>query len=654
MSVLACLHAMSARGDGTACYRITVVDSATGRGVPLVELRTTNDTRYFTDSNGNVAFDEAGLMNRKVFFTVTSHGYTYPKDSFGYPGLALDVKPGGSAIVKIDRINIAERLYRITGEGIYRDTLMLGLKAPTRDPLLNGSVMGQDTVEAARYNGKLYWFYGDTGRPGYPLGNFRTSGATSIPPDAGGLNPETGVDLTYFTDPSGFCKEMLPARDPGPIWVGGICTVRDSAGAEKLLCNFARMKSLEQVLQRGLAVFNDAKQLFEPVVDLDIVAPTCPIGHPFHALNNGVDTLYGALNDGVPIPCNRVAALLNRVKDPASYEAYSCLAQGTRYSGAETRLDRDASGKIRYAWKQRTEALGWKQQQELIKQGKIKPDEALIQLRDPKTGKSVAPATGSVYWNAYRNCWVMIVQEIGGTSLLGEVWYSEADTPTGPWVYAQKIITHDNYTFYNPTQHPFLDQFGGKRIYLEGTYTHTFSGNQDTTPRYDYNQIMYALSLDDPRLSLPHPIYRTHGGGTDEAYAAGEQIAAIRSLQRDLEIPFFAIPGNRVIDPPGLVPVYQVAVGRGISLQATAPNGLRTAPLFYGLAHQSGPSPSGVTIALYEYKSSVTGARLYETDPELRKAGYIRAADPICYVWRNPMSIAPLDWNTQPIPAKSR
>ena len=52
-------------------FRIHVVEEGTGRGVPLVELRTVNQIRYVTDSNGIVAFDEPGLFNRKVFFTIT-------------------------------------------------------------------------------------------------------------------------------------------------------------------------------------------------------------------------------------------------------------------------------------------------------------------------------------------------------------------------------------------------------------------------------------------------------------------------------------------------------------------------------------------------------------------------------------------------------
>lgn len=42
---------------------------------------------------------------------------------------------------------------------------------------------------------------------------------------------------------------------------------------------------------------------------------------------------------------------------------------------------------------------------------------------------------------------------------------------------------------------------GGRCIYFEGTYSHTFSGNPVATPRYDYNQVMYRLDLADPRLA---------------------------------------------------------------------------------------------------------------------------------------------------------
>ena len=68
-------------------FRITVVDEQTKRGVPLVELRTVHAVRYFTDSQGMIAFYEPGLMNQEVYFHVSSHGYEFPKDGFGYHGV---------------------------------------------------------------------------------------------------------------------------------------------------------------------------------------------------------------------------------------------------------------------------------------------------------------------------------------------------------------------------------------------------------------------------------------------------------------------------------------------------------------------------------------------------------------------------------------
>jgi hypothetical protein len=38
-------------------------------------------------------------------------------------------------------------------------------------------------------------------------------------------------------------------------------------------------------------------------------------------------------------------------------------------------------------------------------------------------------------------------------------------------------------------------------IYFEGTYTAAFSNAKEQTPRYDYKQIVYRLSLDDLRLA---------------------------------------------------------------------------------------------------------------------------------------------------------
>ena len=58
-----------------------------------------------------------------------------------------------------------------------------------------------------------------------------------------------------------------------------------------------------------------------------------------------------------------------------------------------------------------------------------------------------------------------------------------------------------------------FDKDGGRVIFFEGTYTNMFSGNNDQTPRYNYNQVMYKLDLASPALHLPergrpHPALR--------------------------------------------------------------------------------------------------------------------------------------------------
>ena len=89
----------------------------------------------------------------------------------------------------------------------------------------------------------------------------------------------------------------------------------------------------------------------------------------------------------------------------------------------------------------------------------------------------------------------------GKPSYLGEIWYAEADSPLGPWGTAVKVLSHQNYSFYNPRVHQDLTPEGSPVLLFEGTYTQMFSGSPAKTPRYDYNQIMYRLDLDDPDLA---------------------------------------------------------------------------------------------------------------------------------------------------------
>jgi hypothetical protein len=607
-------------------FKITVVDEQTGRGVPLVELRTVNGLRLWTDSNGVAAFYEPGLMDQSVFFHVSSHGYEFPKDGFGYCGKALKTAPGAAAVLKVKRLNVAERLYRVTGGGIYADSLLVGEKAPTEQPALNAQVLGSDSVLSTVYKGRAYWFWGDTNRPAYPLGNFHVPGATSRLPKDNGLAPESGIDLTYFADDKGFAKETARMPGDGPTWINSLVVLRPSpptplprgergrGEGERMFAGFVKVKPPLEVYARGLAEWDDDKKQFRKVAAFDLKAPLLPQGHSFHHTEGGVEFVYFAN----PYPLTRVKADAAALARPAEYEGFTCLKEGT--TPADGKVDRDG-GRVRWSWKKGTSPLTPAQEAKLVKSGALRADEALTHLRDADTGKAVVAHGGSVYWNDYRKRWVMIVVQSFGTSALGEVWYAEADTPAGPWVYARKVVTHDRYSFYNPTQHPFFDEKGGRLIYFEGTYAATFSGNDDPTPRYDYNQVMYRLDLDDPRLVLPAPVYALGEGN----YGFIGQVKS----KAELVPAFFALDRSR----PGAVAVY--ADGGRLRLDAPAAG---AKPVLHALPPDQRDAPA-TAVPLYEFVHADGKRRTYTTDKDWRGEGFTRAEKPLCLVWGSPTRV---------------
>ncbi|RYG20997.1 hypothetical protein EON82_19550 [bacterium] len=456
----------------TPFFKIQVVDAGTGRGVPLVELRTVNNLVFVTDSNGLVAFNEPGLMDRKVYFHVRSHGYELPKDGFGYRGVALTPRAGGSETIRLPRLNIAERIARLTGSGIYRDSHLLGEKAPK----LEERLLGQDTAQAEIYRGRMMWFWGDTDRASYPLGNFHTTGAVATIPSGGA---ENGIRYRYFGDKDGFVREMVSSNEPGPIWVSGL-VVLGKGQDEKLFAYYARMKSLGEISESGLLRWNDGREAFDMVQKFDKAREWRFLDG--HTLRDGAHQL-GNLPPNVRVPADEKSLL-----DESAYEAFTCL---------------NADGSVgSYRWQKALPPITPAAEAKLVADGKLKPEQVHFLPKDA-AGETITPHGGSVHWNAHRKRWIMIFTRVGGKdSHLGEIYYSEAEAPTGPFRRAVKIATHDRYTFYNPVHHAFLDEDGGRTIFFEGTYTAEFSGNPEKTPLYNYNQVLYRLDLDDARLTF--------------------------------------------------------------------------------------------------------------------------------------------------------
>src|SRR5205814_495524 len=84
---------------------------------------------------------------------------------------------------------------------------------------------------------------------------FSTTGATSeLPGKPGGLDPSAGVNLRYFVGKDGFTRPMVPEEavpGKGLKWLGGLTTLTDPEGRERLVAKYDRVKGLEATLERG-------------------------------------------------------------------------------------------------------------------------------------------------------------------------------------------------------------------------------------------------------------------------------------------------------------------------------------------------------------------------------------------------------------------
>ena len=185
-----------------------------------------------------------------------------------------------------------------------------------------------------------------------------------------------------------------------------------------------------------------------------------------------------------------------------------------------------------------------------------------------------------------------------------------------------------------------FDKEGGRTIFFEGTYTHTFSGNPDQTPRYDYNQIMYQLDLDDPRLALPVAIYKGNSIPDRFATRAATKPDEAVPLPDLNEIAFFAL------DQPGVDTVAvcesETAGGHPSLIVDDPPtnDSAKRRVRFHALAVNS-KNPPASTVPLYEYIDASGDRRVYATDEALTLQGFVRQERPICRVWPTPGAADP-------------
>lgn len=435
-----------AAAAGMSPCRIEIIEVGSGWPVPLVELRTTHHMQFFSDNAGVIACDAPELMGREVWFDVIGNGYEVPKDNYGYRGVRLKPEPGKTLRIEVKRTIIAKRIGRITGGGLFAESQKLGSELDWPE----SGVLGSDSVQNTVYRGKIYWLWGDTTLAHYPLGIFDSSSATSAFQPLGNLQPPLRLKLDYFTDDNGRPRGVAKMPGKGPTWLTAYVTLLDKSGQPHLVATYAKIKTPLDAYEFGLCEWNDAKASFEQGRVLwskqkNFERPHLPEGQPaFWKDEQGRHwVLFGD-----PFP---------KIRFPATYEAW----------------------------------LDSKTWEELAAQAPlVSPD-----------GKTVKPHSGHIAWNSFRQRWVTVFMEKSGKpSAFGELWYAEAPAPTGPWGKAVKILSHDNYTFYNPRLHPEFTPTNSPVLLFEGTYTQTFADHPHPTPRYDYNQILYRLDLDDLAL----------------------------------------------------------------------------------------------------------------------------------------------------------
>lgn len=439
---------MALRVFGAQPCRIEVVERETDWPVPLVDLSTTHQFHVITDNAGVAAIDAPELMDRDVFFHVASDGYEVPADGFGYRGVRLRPIAGQTLRVKVQRTMVARRLGRWTGAGLFAESQRTGMDLDWKE----SGVFGCDSVQTTVHQGVRYWLWGDTTLPQYPLGLFDSLGATSAVLPLSRFEPPLKAGFEFIRNHQGDLRGITPMPGDGPTWATAMTSLPSDDATARLVCSYLKIRNHLEEYECGLGIWNPSDRKFDRWKMLwskTASAPKAPVIPRGHAVPWKDPSGRDWMLFGNPFPTLRIPARFEAWQDPSTWEV-------------------------------------------------LHPQ---TELKDAATGEPVRPHSGGIGWHPWRKRWVTVFLQFGGKpSFLGELWYAESDAPTGPWGPAVKVLTHRHYTFYNPCLHLDFTPANSPMLLFEGTYTREFSGNPSATPRYDYNQILYRLDLDDSRL----------------------------------------------------------------------------------------------------------------------------------------------------------
>lgn len=433
--------------------RIEIVEAGSGWPVPLVELVTTHQARFVSDNAGVIAFDLPELMGRDTWFDIHGHGYEVDRDGFGYSGVRLSPRPGHTLRVEVRRSILARRLGRLTGAGLFAETARFN---PTAAGPESG-VLGCDSVQTTLHDGRRFWLWGDTTLARYPLGIFHSTAAFTEPRPLLSFEPPLRLHFQPLTNEDGSPRAVAHLPGDGPTWLSACISLPDASGQPRLVASYMKIRPPLEAYEWGLCTWDERTSRFKRHQVLwtqsteNPKPPTLPQGHAQLWKDPEGKSWVLFAN---PFPFLRCPATFEAWEQPATWEPLPTVTslQAADHSGT-------------------------------------------IQVHR-------AAHSGSIAWHPWRQRWVaVILQSHGQPSTFGELWYAEALQPTGPWGPAVKILSHPNYTFYNPRIHADLTPSDSPILLFEGTFTAQFADRPQPVPRYDYNQILYRLDLDDPRLA---------------------------------------------------------------------------------------------------------------------------------------------------------
>ena len=198
--------------------------------------------------------------------------------------------------------------------------------------------------------------------PDYPLGNFHAPRRQPRRPGKGGLEPEAGVDLSYFVDRT--VSPGRPATMPGdgPTWLSGLVVSSDRQeksgcsrlcqGSQQLGALRARASRISFPSRRRFqkrAVFPVAWRLTRRAYPEDIPSSIAIRQHRLRLLLQSLPAGSRAHRSRVRLPI------------PSHRRHSPALKPGTRFN--EQQVDRGPMEELRYSWKKPTQLVSQEEQE---------------------------------------------------------------------------------------------------------------------------------------------------------------------------------------------------------------------------------------------------------------------------------------------------